>query len=128
MARPRLKGNNAPPGVYRNKGRWFLRADGREIKLAPDTAPLQQVWDAYLARKKRVVTTGTLEWLCDQYLSSPEFSAKVRSTQIDYENCKRAICNAELKDGTRFGLVPVADIDAPAIAKYREMRREHSMP
>ena len=82
MARPRKKGRNVPPGVYCNKGRWFLRADGHEIRLAGTDAKLPEVWDAYLAlRKVQGPASHTLQWLCNEYLGSPQFKSLAPATQ-----------------------------------------------
>src|SRR5688572_22028995 len=123
MSRPRQNGRNVPPGVYFNKGRWFLRADGRETRLAGANAPSKEVWDAYLVlRKIEPPESFTLERLCDEYLASPQLAKLAPATQRDYETCKKVVCTTPLKDGTPFGRVVAAAIDPPAIARYRDKR------
>jgi hypothetical protein len=129
MPRPRKKGRNVPPGVYFNKGRWFLRTDGREIRLAGADATLKQVWDAYAVLRKLGAPEGeTLEWLCDQYLASSKFKKLAPATQRDYEICKKMICETRTKtdgeyDGGTLGALVASMIDAPTIAEVsREAR------
>src|SRR5688572_6946627 len=101
MGRPRKKGRNVPPRVYFNHGRWFLRRDGKEIKLAGADATPNEVFGAWYALQNiKSPHTETLEWLCDEYLKSPQFKALAPATQRDYRICKTIVCETPLADGT----------------------------
>jgi integrase len=127
MARPRKKGRNVPPGVYFNYGRWFLRRDGKETRLAGADATVAEVWAAFFVlTKPDVPDSGTLEWLCDEYFKSTKFEKLTPATQRDYRICKKVICDTKLKDGSRFGTVVACTIDPPMIARYRDKREEQS--
>lgn len=125
MPRPRKKNRNAPPGVYLNKGRWFLREAGKETKLAGGDAKLEQVWQAYLKLKQvDAPKQNSLEWLCDQYIASKRFESRAPSTQRDYKVCKKIICGTKLKSGQLFGDVMADTITPGAIRKYADKRSE----
>lgn len=127
MGRPRKKNRVVPPGVYCNYGRWFLRRDGKETKLAPADAPVEQVWIAYVSlTKPKVQANDTLEWICDEYFKSAKFAKLAPATQRDYRLAKEAICDSLTEDKRRRGEAIAKNIRPPNIARYRDEREKDS--
>jgi len=129
MGRPRKNPQDGrlPKYVYLKKGRYVHVARleggklGPETVLAPGTAPLRKVWEAY-EDLRGDVGRGTLRWLCGQYLASPRFAAKSSTTQSDYQFCHRQVLSTKLGNGDVFGDVAVHRITPGTIVKYLDRR------
>lgn len=127
-----------PKYVYRSKGRYVWRAylgveDGR-ARFAPDVplcsvnAPLTEVWEAYRAVQADTAAAGTLGWLLDDYLASPQFAALADSTRAMYERNARTIRKTRLKGGREFGDVLVRQTTPGTYRRYIDKRSGDGAP
>jgi integrase len=116
-----------PKYVYLKKGRYvyvpYLGGGrfGKEVVLCPGGSDIRHVWRAYDALTADE-STGTLNWLCQQYVASMDHKDKHPRTQKDYEACMDVVIGTTLRNGARFGDIPIRTITPGAIRKYRDSR------
>jgi integrase len=123
-----------PKNVYIRRG-WYVYRQyfqggqlGKDIKLCPVGVQISEVWQKFEALEKQdtapaVPVKKTLTWLMDQYLKSPQFSAKAPETRRKYTQNAKQIGSTQTKKGGLFGDVP-ADLVTPGIIrKYMDARK-----
>lgn len=121
--------------VPKGSGNWFVyfRQKGQKnVRMhgTPGTDEWELLYRRLLAgyRPKVAVphrpTTDTFGWLCQEYMSSPEFGELGERTR----HVRRGIlshCISERPEGTTrtFGDVPLAIFTPKVVAKLRDMKR-----
>lgn len=106
---PRME---ARPGKKATSYRYHP-VNGKPIALGTNLADaIRKVLDLL----GRAPDTGTVKWVWEKYKESPRFKRRADATKTDYEQSSVQILRV-------FGQIPIAAIDAPAVARYVRIER-----
>lgn len=129
MARKRATDDHArlPKYVYIRRGNYIYRPYlapgkfGKDVILCKATAPLSRVWAEYEIIIQDHAPIKTLDWLINQYLTSPQHAAKAPKTRREYEKNAATLSNTQTKTGA-FGQIPADRITPGVIRRYIDNR------
>ena len=114
----------------RGRGRWTYRKSrgrkqrGKEIRLGNCTLTQSEIWervDDILNERE-----NTLRCMAKEFEESPEFTRLAASTQRDYKNCRKAVCDTETRAGNKLGDLPLDAWTTGAVLRYRNQRAKSS--
>ena len=100
-------------GRINGKIKW-----GKRTRLAPATATIDEVWEAYNELAGIVPDTGTLNWLFFQYFQSKKFQKLSSRTKADYRAYARQLSSKALPNGKLLGAKSLATIKRITIRGY----------
>jgi integrase len=131
MARKRTDAQHhaLPKYVYIWRG-WYTYREhlgqgklGKYIKLCPENAPISEVWQRYESITCIGAPRKTLDWLMNQYLSSPQFAKLAPETKRKYHQNAKQLGSTPLKSGDLFGQVDAERVTPGAIRRYMDARK-----
>jgi integrase len=125
-----IRAEQLPDRVYwqpSGRGRWIIKPPHHNTTrtLCGPQSTVADIWAAYSAWTA-VPPADTFRTLSQSFQRSPAWSDLAETTRRDYGMCHTAVCDALLKDGRRFGDLPLTAWTPGTVRKYVDRRGEHS--
>lgn len=96
----------------------------QETRLGNGELTMLDIWQKVEAMTSE--RDDSFRGISKEFQKAPAFKRLAKSTQTDYINCHKAICERETRSGDKFGDIPLEVWTAGAVRRYRDARAEES--